>query len=287
MRSRLLVWAQHLLPQRLLGRCVYHLARCTWPAVRTPLIRWFVRHYAVKLDDAQRPRCEDYASFNDFFTRALRPGARPIAAGDTTLVAAADGRVTEFGTAVDGRALQAKGMPYALEELLGSLPGAGVQVAQGDFATIYLAPYDYHRVHLPLAGTLTFARYIPGKRFSVNAATSHAIPRLFCRNERLILWFDTHAGPMAVVLVGALNVASLATPWLGEVASGQPLTWDHSALAAGSLERGAEIGRFNLGSTVITVMPPGSTRWDRDLAPGTSVRMGQALGSIARYASPD
>jgi phosphatidylserine decarboxylase len=287
MRSRLLVWVQFILPQRLLGRCVYHLARCTLPMVKTPLIRWFARQYAVNLDEAQRPRCEDYASFNDFFTRALRPGTRPIATGASTLVAAADGRVTEFGTARDGQALQAKGMPYALEELLGPPPGGGAEVTRGDFVTIYLAPRDYHRVHLPLAGTLTSARYVPGKRFSVNATTARAIPRLFCRNERLILWFDTPVGSMAVVLVGALNVASLATPWLGEIPSGRPLLWDQNAIAAGSLECGVEIGRFNLGSTVITALPPGSTRWNTEIAPGTYVRMGQALGSITRHTEPD
>ncbi len=281
MKATLFVWMQYLLPQRLLGRCVYHLARCKWPALKTPLIRWFARHYGVNLDEAERPTLSDYESFNDFFTRALRPGARPLASGETTLLAPADGRVTELGTATDGQALQAKGMPYALEELLGTRPSNAAAADLGDFITIYLAPYDYHRVHLPLAGTLTTARYIPGKRFSVNATTARSIPNLFSHNERLVLWVVTAIGPIAVVLVGALNVASLSTPWLGEIPSAGPRYWDADTLPAEPLVPGAELGRFNLGSTVITVLPRGSVTWDAAIGFEATVRMGMRLGSVA------
>ena len=281
MKATLFVWMQYLLPQRLLGRCIYHVARSEWSVLKTPLIRWFAKHYRVNLDDAERPSLTDYDSFNDFFTRALRPGARPLATGESTLLAAADGRVTEFGTATAGQALQAKGMPYALEELLGARPPGAAEADLGDFVTIYLAPNDYHRVHLPLAGTLIAARYIPGKRFSVNETTARAIPGLFCSNERLVLWAITAIGPIAVVLVGALNVASLATPWLGEIPSAGPRDWGTDDVPADPLPPGAEIGRFNLGSTVITVLPRGSATWDGASGVARTVRMGMRLGSVA------
>ncbi len=281
MKATLFVWMQYLLPQRLLGRCVYYVTRCEWSVLKTPLIRWFARRYCVNLEEADRSSLDDYTSFNDFFTRALRPGARPIAAGDSALLAAADGRITERGTVADGQALQAKGMPYAIDELLGECPPSAADARLGDFVTIYLAPYDYHRVHAPLAGRLTAARYIPGKRFSVNATTARAIPRLFCRNERLVLWLSTAIGPIAVVLVGALNVASLSTPWLGEIPSGGPRFWRAETLPAEPLTPGAEIGRVNLGSTVVTVLPSGSVAWDSAVGPEETVRMGMRLGSVA------
>lgn len=281
MKATLFVWLQYLLPQRLLGRCIYHVARSEWSLLKTPLIRWFAQQYRVNLDEADRPTLADYVSFNDFFTRALRPGTRPLASGESTLLAAADGRVTEFGTAMDGQALQAKGMPYLLEELLGARPPSAAQADLGDFVTIYLAPYDYHRVHMPLAGTLTGARHIPGKRFSVNGTTARAIPGLFCRNERLVLWAATAIGPIAIVLVGALNVASLSTPWLGEIPSTGQRYWGMDEMPADPLPPGAEIGRFNLGSTVITVLPRGSVMWDSAIGPEKAVRMGTRLGSVA------
>ena len=282
MKAALFVWMQYLLPQRLLGSCIFRIARCEWSTLKTPLIRWFAKYYRVNLGEADRPALTAYSSFNDFFTRALRPGVRPLASGDWTLLAAADGRVTELGTASDGQALQAKGMPYALEELLGPRPPAAAEVDLGDFVTIYLAPYDYHRVHLPLTGSLMGARYIPGKRFSVNGTTARAIPRLFCLNERLVLWVDTAIGPIAVVLVGALNVSSLSTPWLGEIPSAGPRYWGADAVPHDRLARGAEIGRFNLGSTVITILPRGSVTWDTAIHSNDTVRMGMRLGSVTR-----
>ncbi len=287
MSSTLFGWLQHLLPQRLLGLCVRKLAQSRRPTIKTPLIRWFARHYAVDLAEAERPALDDYASFNEFFTRALRPGVRPLAPGESTLISPADGRVTEFGTAIHGQALQAKGMPYQLEELLGPPPAVTGAHELGDFVTVYLAPHNYHRVHLPLAGALTGVRYFPGKRFSVNAATARTIPRLFCRNERLVAWFETAIGPVAVVLVGALNVAGISTPWLGEVSSAASRFWEGRDLGQGFVERGAEIGRFNLGSTVIVVLPSGSTCWDDELVAGQAIRMGARLGSTVTTDSSD
>jgi phosphatidylserine decarboxylase len=285
MRSTLFVWLQYLLPQRLLGRIVGAAAESRHPLVSAALIRWFAWQYAVDLDDAENPDLQSFASFNAFFTRALRTDARPLAPGDATLLAPADGRVTEFGTAVDGQALQAKGQQYRLTELLGEPPPNVDPSTLGDFVTIYLAPYDYHRVHAPLTGALLGVRYVPGRRYSVNSVTARAIPRLFCRNERLIAWFDTLIGPVAVVLVGALNVAGLSTPWQGAVRGKTEQYWDGRALCGDAIARGAEIGRFNLGSTVVVVLPSGSAHWDDALAPEQTIRMGERLGTVAGTAS--
>jgi phosphatidylserine decarboxylase len=279
MRSALLVWAQVLLPQRLLGHCIHRLARSTRAFVRKPLIHWFARTYRVDLAEAERRDLDDYASFNDFFTRALRADARPVAGGDATLISPADGLVTEFGTARDGKAIQAKGMPYALAELVGPAPGSASSVRLGDFVTIYLAPHDYHRVHLPLAGRLRATRFVPGKRFAVNRRTAQLIPALFVKNQRVVCWFDTAAGPMAVVLVGALNVSSIAMAWLGDIPSGGARVWEPAGEAR-EFRRGEEIGRFNLGSTVIAVLPAGSVSWLTELEAGQPIRTGAALGAL-------
>jgi phosphatidylserine decarboxylase len=280
MSAAAFVWLQFVLPQRLLGACVRALAttRRRWLSQR--LIRWFANLYAVDLGEAARPRIEDYASFNDFFTRELRDGARPLAGGQSTIASPADGCITEFGTAVDGTALQAKGMTYRLDELLGERPASAHGASLGSFATIYLAPSNYHRVHLPLAGTLAGLRYVPGKRFSVNAVTAARIPRLFCRNERLIAWFETAAGPMAVVLIGALNVAGIECRWLGKIDERRERDWSGSDFTDTVIDRGGEIGRFNLGSTVVVVLPAGAVDWGADIVSGQSIRMGERLGDV-------
>jgi phosphatidylserine decarboxylase len=280
MKRALLVRAQYLLPQRLLGRCIYRLSRSTRPAVKDPLIRWFARVNAIDLAEAERRELAEYDSFNDFFTRKLVAHARPIEGDATTLVSPADGFLTEFGTARDGFALQAKGMPYRLDELLGSVPEGCGGTPLGDFVTVYLAPQNYHRVHLPLAGTLRMTSYVPGRRFSVNRATVLGVPGLFCKNERVVCWFDTALGPMAVVLIGALNVSSIATSWLGEIHSGAARGWVPERPR--SFERGAEIGRFNLGSTVVTVLPAAAVAWQSNLHDGQAVRVGMALGGPAQ-----
>ena len=274
------VLIQHLLPQRLMGRLVYHVARCRRDWISQPLIGWFARRYAVDLAEAEHSRLESYASLNDFFTRRLKPGARPLARDERTLISPVDGFLTRFGTADGGEMIQSKGLHYRLEELLGEPLDRVGALASGSYATLYLAPHQYHRVHLPLAGTLQRTRYIPGKRFSVNGQTAAVVPRLLCRNERVVCWFETEVGPMAVVLVGALNVSSISTAWLGEIASGRARVWDAAGLAQREFGRGAEIGRFNLGSTVVFVLPPGQAAWRPELAPGQAVRMGQALASL-------
>ena len=271
-----LVLAQHLLPQALIGRIVYRAARCEAPWVKRPLIRWFVKTYGVDLADAAEPDLDRYPSFNALFTRPLKPGARPIAGDDRTVVSPVDGRLTEFGYARGGQLLQAKGFEYALEELVGEGPVDTRPFANGAYATIYLAPHDYHRVHMPLAGELTATRYIPGRRFSVNAATTCGLKNLFCRNERVVCWFETADGPMALVLVGALNVSSISTTGRGEIPSGEPAYWPEAEPVP--YAKGAEIARFNLGSTVILLFPEGSVEWDAALEPGVTLRLGQAIG---------
>ena len=280
-RVRLL---QHLLPKNLLSALVYRLARSELGWVKGPLIRGFARGYRIDLGDAELDDLARFSTFNAFFTRALKPGARPIEGDDSTVVAPADGVVTELGALDDDRLLQAKGMSYSLADLLGE-DGADVRALRGGgYFTTYLAPHNYHRVHTPLAGALTRVRYLPGERFSVSRATAAAIERLFCRNERAICWLDTRAGPMVVVLVGALNVSSIDVVPRGEIASGSAREWRESPPVA--LARGAELGRFNLGSTVVVLFGPGAVRWDESLAPGTSVAMGRALGRARMGGEP-
>ena len=278
MRSTLSVWVQYVLPQRLLAALVYHVARCTWPFVKNPLIRWFANHYRVDLDEVEQPDLNAYPSFNDFFTRALQRDARPMAGDEHTIVSPADGYLTGFGAAAAGRLIQAKGLDYRLDELLGEPRDGATDLVLGSFATVYLAPHNYHRVHMPLAGTLKRTRYVPGTRFSVNGQTMRRIPRLFCRNERVVCWFDTVIGPMVLVLVGALNVSSISTRWLGEIPSGRQRVWQDGGPPQRRYGRGDEIARFNLGSTVIVLLPPAALIWDETLTPDGPLQMGQPLG---------
>ena len=274
------VWAQYLLPQQLLASFVYHISRSTWPALKNPLIRWFVKRYRVDLHDAERHEAKAYESFNAFFTRRLKPGARPIEGDNRSVISPVDGYLTQFGTARDGELIQAKGMGYRVDELLGEPRGGATSLVLCSYATLYLAPSHYHRVHLPLTGTLTRTRYIPGKRFSVNERTAARIPRLFCRNERVICWFDTLIGPLAMVLIGALNVSSISTQWLGEIPSGKRREWQNDVTPRHRYERGDEIGAFNLGSTVILMLPPGLVAWREGLQSGQRLNMGESLGHL-------
>ena len=280
MRSALWVWLQYLLPQRSLAHVVYRIARCTWPAVKNPLIRWFSGRYRVDLADAEQPDLGAYASFNEFFTRALQPNSRPLVGDEDTLISPADGYLSEFGVAATERFIKAKGIGYGLGELLGESPSGAADLALGSFATIYLAPHNYHRVHMPLAGTLKRTRYVPGRRFSVNSQTVDRIPKLFCRNERVLCWFDTAIGPMVLALIGALNVSSITTRWLGEIRSGKEREWRDSGPPRHRYGRGDEVGRFNLGSTVIVLLPPSALTWDEELNANRPLRMGQPLGRI-------
>ena len=288
--ARAFVVVQRLLPKRALTAVVHWLARLKVPFVSRALIGGFVRCYAVDLGEAAEPAAGGYTDFNDFFTRALRPGARPVAGGARTLTSPCDGTVSERG-AIDGeRLLQArlaaKSRYYTLRQLLGEDGGAADFIG-GDFATIYLAPYNYHRVHMPLSGTLTGIRHLPGTLFSVNAATAAALPGLFARNERVVCRFDTGSGPLAVIFVGALNVGSIALVGLGDLTPARPRRARSIAVPAPAVTfaRGGELGRFNMGSTVILLLPAGSCRWAPGFTVGAPVRMGAAIGELTGRAT--
>jgi phosphatidylserine decarboxylase len=280
--ARLCTRLQYALPQHGLSRIVHGLARARSVPLKNWLIRGFVRGYRPDLSDAVGPDPLGYATFNEFFTRALRPGARPIAAEQGAIVAPADGTVSAAGRIEGDRLLQAKGMGYSLDALLAGQSAWSATFRDGNFVTIYLAPHNYHRVHLPLAGVLREGWYVPGRLFSVNRTTVDAVPGLFARNERLVLLFERGPLAFAVILVGALNVGSMSTVWHGEVTPRRPRRVTQlpridtrSPLA---LEAGAEIGRFNMGSTVIVLLPPRTASWESDLVPGRMVRMGELIG---------
>jgi phosphatidylserine decarboxylase len=283
--ARLFVALQYLLPQHLLSRAVHSLARNRIPWVKNALIDNFVVNYRPDLSEAAEPDPRRFPSFNDFFTRALRPGARAVDPDPAALVSPVDGTASQLG-AVDGSWLvQAKGLAYTLESLLDEAAPAWAPVFRGGaFATLYLAPSNYHRVHMPLAGTLQAAWYVPGQLFSVNATTAAQVPGLFARNERIVCVFSEGTLSFALVLVGALFVGSMSTVWHGDVTPRTPRRGSELPLdfarAGRRLEKGAEMGRFNLGSTVILLLPPGRTEWRSELTAGSAVRVGGALARL-------
>ena len=279
MRGSLSAGVQTLLPQRLFGRIIYRLSRSERPWLKNLLITGFCRIYDIDLRDAELTDRRAYPSFNAFFTRRLRQGARPLAAGDNVIVSPADGRLAELGKLDGSRLLQAKGKHYTLEALLAEQPALVEYFRGGSFLTIYLAPQNYHRVHAPAGGRLDRIRYVPGKRFSVNETTTASIQDLYCRNERVVLWLSTPIGYAIVVMVGALNVASLSTMLTGEIESGPERIV--SSESPPQVARGEELGRFNLGSTVVVLFPRGTVEWDPSLTAGRSLKMGQAIGRIA------
>jgi len=280
MGDRAFVGLQYLLPQNLLSRLVGWIAASRIGIVRAALIRLFLNRYRVDLAEASPSDPGAFASFNDFFTRRLKAGARPLDADPRSAVCPADGLVSQAGPIRGDSLLQAKGIDYSAAALLGGDPALSAEFAGGSFATIYLAPHNYHRVHMPLAGTLRAARFVPGDLFSVNAVTAGSVPRLFTRNERIACVFDTAAGPMAVVLVGALFVGSMSLAWSGRIspAGDEPGVRElpiHDPIIA--LDRGAELGWFNMGSTVVVLFGPGGPALVDGLAPGRAVRVGERL----------
>lgn len=284
-RENLFIALQRVLPARLLGRAVHALARTPNRFVSQLLIRGFVRLYAVDVTETERPVPAGYATFNDFFTRALKPGARRIDSNPASLVSPADGTVQQIGAIRGGDILQVKGSTYSAADLLGSGASAAAPYQDGSFVTIYLAPWNYHRVHIPAAGSLVRMTHVPGELWSVNSVTAARVPRLFARNERLVCHFEAPWGPFAVVLVGALNVGSISTAWAGQVlprAARDVAHWNYAPQAAEvTLARGALLGQFNLGSTVVVLLPPHAVRWRPELACGSAVHVGEALGTLA------
>ncbi|WP_462321112.1 archaetidylserine decarboxylase [Halochromatium sp.] len=282
--ARLFVGLQYLLPQRALSTAMFWLTQRHWPGLIHWIIRVYVRLFGVDLAEAAEPDPRAYSSFNAFFTRPLRAGARPLPSRDSAIACPVDGRVSQAGAVDNGRLIQAKGQSYSLETLLGGDQALATEFRDGLFATLYLAPADYHRIHMPTTGRLRQTLLIPGRLFSVNPTTAAAVPGLFARNERAVCIFDTNAGPMALVLVGAIFVGSIETVWSGRLTP--PRVQRLQVVSAGdssddkrpTLERGDELGRFNMGSTVILLLPRGRARWEPSLQPGAVVRYGETIG---------
>ena len=281
-RERLFVMLQRRLPQHLLSRLIGAIARARW--ARRPLIALFMRAYRPDLRDAAEPDPHGYPSFNAFFTRALRAGARPPADSERAIASPVDGTISALGSIRAGRLLQAKGHDYSLAALLAGDGTLSAQLRDGYFMTIYLAPFNYHRVHMALGGRLRDARYVPGRLFSVNDTTARLVSNLFARNERVVLEFDGACGRYALVMVGALFVGSMSTVWHGDIAprggrGPRPLPRPGPEQAA-ELPRGAELGRFNMGSTVILLLPAAAGGWETGLSGSSTLRVGQRIGTL-------
>lgn len=280
----LFIFSQYIAPQHLISRAAGKVAECEIPAFKNKLIAWFIDKYGVNMSEALLDSPENFKHFNDFFTRELKPGAREIDTQEDAIISPVDGAISQLGQVDKGQVFQAKGQSFSVVELLGGDIERAEPFMGGDFSTIYLSPKDYHRIHMPCTGTLREMVYIPGKLFSVNPVTAENVPRLFARNERVAAIFDTEFGPMAMVLVGAMVVASIETVWSGLVA---PVKRDVNSTLYGdassiTLEKGQEMGRFKLGSTVVLAFPKGTTQFNEAMQAGSPVRMGENFGSIIK-----
>lgn len=280
MNDTLFIALQRLTPQHWLSRSAGLLANCENPWIKNQFISWFANKYQVNMDLAIEPNPLAYPTFNEFFTRALKPEARPIDPADNSIVSPADGAISQIGDIDDGRVFQAKGQSFSVLELLGGDSDECSVYQRGKFATIYLSPRDYHRVHMPAGGRLRKMVHVPGQLFSVNQITAEHVPRLFARNERVVCHFDTDRGPMVVVLVGAMIVASIETVWAGLVTPVRRVikSTNYSQDCAIELRKGEELGRFLLGSTAIILFPSDAVEWRKELRAEGSVAMGQRLG---------
>ena len=278
MSDRLAILPQYLLPKKLVTQLAGRFASAELGGVTQAAISRFVAHYGVDMSEAAEPDITRYASFNDFFTRALRAGARPLA--DADYVCPVDGAISQFGAIERDQIFQAKGHHYSTCALLAGDTALAAEFEHGQFATIYLSPKDYHRIHMPCAGRLQRMVYVPGDLFSVNPTTARGVPGLFARNERVLCVFDTARGPFVLVLVGATIVGSMATVWHGVVNPPRPgeiKRWDYTNQPV-ELAKGAEMGRFLLGSTVVLLWPKSTLKFNPDWTPGGAVRMGQMMG---------
>lgn len=288
MPDRFTVLFQYLLPKQALTAFAGFVASRERGWVTTEIIRRFVARYQVNMAEAGNADIASYLTFNDFFTRALKPGVRPLAQAD--LVSPVDGAISQFGAIEQDQIFQAKGHRYSTTALVGGDAALAAQYQDGSFATLYLSPKDYHRVHMPAGGRLTRMIHVPGELFSVNPATARGVPGLFARNERVVCVFESARGPFVLILVGATIVGSMATVWHGVVNPPRskvvrewhyPDDSDEPASAAIVLKQGEEMGRFLLGSTVVMLFPQGALHFNPDWAPGRSVRLGEAMASYA------
>ena len=277
MSDRLAVLPQYLMPKQAMTALAGKFASARLGGLTTSVIRWFVGRYNVNMGEAANPDITSYASFNDFFTRALKPGARPLAAAD--LICPVDGAISQFGPIAKDQIFQAKGHTYSTTALVGGDAEAAARFDNGHFATLYLSPRDYHRIHMPCAGELTRMVHVPGDLFSVNPTTARGVPGLFARNERVVCFFESAQGPFVLVLVGATIVGSMATVWHGQVnppRTGTLRQWDY-AKGQVSLQQGEEMGRFLLGSTVVMLFPRGPLQFNPQWAPMRAIQLGEAM----------
>lgn len=278
-KDTLIAGLQYGLPHHTLSRWMGKLTHSENRVLKNLMIAGISKLYGINLDDAVGQTANDYPSFNAFFTRALKPDARTWPTETNAIASPADGFISQIGTVSNGDIFQAKGKSFTASALLGD-PTRAAAFQDGTFATIYLSPRDYHRLHMPVGGTLREMAHIPGRLFSVNAATTNAVPSLFARNERVVAMFDTELGPMALVLVGAIFVCGIATVWHGVVTpptAGQVRTW-HYGDEAPALAMGEEMGRFNMGSTLIVLFPKDAVQWLPEWQPGQPIRLGNLLG---------
>ena len=286
LRERIAVLLQYLLPKLALTRLLGWLSDRQGGAGTRAAIRWFIRRYGVNMSEAANPDIASYPTFNEFFTRALRPDARPLA--DAAWICPVDGAISQFGSIERDRIFQAKGHGYTSRALVGGDTALAAQFDHGTFATLYLSPKDYHRIHMPCAARLLRMIHVPGDLFSVNPVTARGVPGLFARNERVVCIFESAHGRFVLALVGATIVGSMATTWHGVVNPPRPgllRQWDYSGQRI-EFERGAEMGRFLLGSTVVMLFPRNTLRFNPDWAPGRTIRMGEAMGDPAQPAPP-
>ncbi|MBJ7553246.1 archaetidylserine decarboxylase [Marinomonas spartinae] len=283
-KDQIFAFAQHITPQKTLSRLIGKIAECETSWVKNTFISQFVKKYQVDMSEAVNSNALSYRNFNDFFTRAIRPELRPICDEDNSIVCPADGAISQIGKIEYGTLYQAKGHTYSLTSLLGGDAALSDQFLGGSFATVYLSPRDYHRVHIPLTGKLTKMIHIPGKLFSVNKVTAEQIPSVFARNERTVCLFDTEAGPMAVILVGAMIVASIETTWAGQVTpfNKNVVTWDYQDLSNIEIQKGEEMGRFKLGSTAIVLFGKDAVKWEENLQADSKTKMGMKFGTVIK-----
>jgi phosphatidylserine decarboxylase len=271
---------QFLLPHHTLSKLMSIFTHSETVWFKNLFIKQIIRHYGVNMNEAKIQDINAFKSFNDFFTRELKPDARPLSTEKNAIVSPADGVVSQAGNITEGDIFQAKGKNYTVTELLGGSAERGAPFNDGVFTTIYLSPKDYHRLHMPLTGTLKEMVHVPGRLFSVNTATTEAVPRLFARNERVCCLFETEAGPMALILVGAIFVSSVETVWHGVVTPPTRTTvqnWLYEQDAP-TLEKGEEMGRFNMGSTIIVLFGKDYVEWNAEFTANKAVKLGEIIG---------
>jgi len=280
--ARLFIALQHIIPQHLLSKMMWKLTRCEYKWLLKLILPFFIRQFKVNMQEAKNSDWKSYSSFNNFFTRELKEDAREVCSDKKSIVSPVDGAISQLGEINSDLIFQAKGHAYSLTQLLGNREDLGEIFKNGEFNTIYLSPKDYHRIHMPVDGTLTEMIHVPGELFSVNPTTVENVPALFARNERVICLFDTDAGPMAMILVGAIFVGSIETVWHGEVTP--PTTkeirnWLYEDQAK-TFNKGEEMGRFNMGSTVILLYANKKMHWDKALTAEEKVQLGNIIGTI-------